>query len=84
MNDLALILHTSGTTSKPKMVALSHINLISSARNISNTLKLSTKDKNIILMPSFHIHGIVASILATLYIGAKVVALPKFNVLTFY
>ena len=84
MKDFALILHTSGTTSRPKMVALSHTNLLCSAKNISNTLKITNKDKNIILMPSFHIHGIVASILAPLYRGAKVVALPKFNVLTFY
>ena len=82
--DLALILHTSGTTSKPKMVALSHYNLIKSAKNISSALKLTAKDKNIILMPSFHIHGIIASILAPLYKGGKVVALPKFNVLSFY
>ena len=84
LNNHALILHTSGTTSKPKMVALTHKNLISSANNISSALKLSKKDKNIIVMPSFHIHGIIASILAPLYKGGRVVALPKFNVLTFY
>ncbi len=82
--DLALILHTSGTTSKPKMVALSHYNLLNSAKNISSALRLTVKDKNIILMPSFHIHGIIASILAPLYKGGQVVALPKFNVLSFY
>ena len=82
--DLALILHTSGTTSKPKKVALSHRNLINNAKNISSALKLTSKDKNIILMPSFHIHGIIASILAPLYKGGKVIALPKFNVLSFY
>ncbi len=82
--DIAIILHTSGTTSKPKMVPLNHENLLSSSDNISKTLKLKTKDKNIILMPSFHIHGIVASILAPLYAGSQIVVLPKFNVLTFY
>ena len=84
INDNALILHTSGTTSRPKMVALSHNNLLSSASNISKALKLKYSDKNIILMPSFHIHGIIASILAPLSVGGSVVALPKFNVLTFY
>ena len=53
------------------MVALTHKNLISSANNISSALKLSKKDKNIILMLSFHIHGIIASILAPLYKGGK-------------
>ena len=83
-NDTALILHTSGTTSKPKMVPLTHNNLLNSAINIAKTIKLSKKDKNIILMPSFHIHGIVASILAPLVSGGKIVVLPKFNALSFF
>ncbi len=83
-NDNALVLHTSGTTSKPKMVPLSHENIINSAKNIGKTLKLSKRDKNIILMPSFHIHGIVASILAPLLAGGKIVVLPKFNALSFF
>ena len=83
-NDIALILHTSGTTSKPKMVPLNHKNLVTSAKNIGKTLKLSIKDKNIILMPSFHIHGIVASILAPLVFGGKIVILPRFNALSFF
>ena len=66
------------------MVALTHQNIISSVQNISKALQLKKTDKNIILMPSFHIHGIIASILAPLYAGGSVVALPKFNVLTFY
>ena len=84
VNDIALILHTSGTTSRPKMVALSHGNLLHSCKNITESLKINSKDKNIILMPSFHIHGIVASILAPLYVGGKIVALSKFNALSFY
>ncbi len=83
-NNTALILHTSGTTSKPKMVPLTHNNLLKSSQNIAKTIKLSRKDKNIILMPSFHIHGIVASILAPLVSGGKIVDLPKFNALTFF
>ena len=54
------------------MVALTHGNIINSSLNISNALNLKT-DKNIILMPSFHIHGIIASILAPLYSGGSVV-----------
>ena len=77
-------MHTSGTTSKPKMVPLTHNNLLNSAQNIAKTIKLIKKDKNIILMPSFHIHGIVASILAPLVSGGKIVVLPKFNALSFF
>ncbi len=84
IKSIALILHTSGTTSRPKMVALSHTNLLESAKNIASTLKLSKADKNIILMPSFHIHGIVASILAPLSAGSSLVVLSKFNALTFF
>ena len=83
-SDIALILHTSGTTSKPKMVPLSHKNLLKSSANISKSLQLKKTDRNVILMPSFHIHGIVASILAPLCSGSQIVALPKFNVLNFY
>ena len=66
------------------MVPLTHNNLLNSAKNIAKTIKLSRKDKNIILMPSFHIHGIVASILAPLVSGGKIVVLPKFNALSFF
>ena len=83
-DNVALILHTSGTTSRPKMVPLTHRNLINSSKNIVKTLNLSKKDKNIILMPSFHIHGIVASILAPLVAGGQIVILPKFNALSFF
>lgn len=83
-NDTALILHTSGTTSRPKMVPLTHKNMLASSRNIIETLNLSKKDKNIILMPSFHIHGIVASILAPLIADGKIVVLPSFNALNFF
>ncbi|MCB2001586.1 MAG: AMP-binding protein, partial [Rhodoferax sp.] len=42
--DVALILHTSGTTSRPKIVPLSHGNLCASARNVSHTLQLTPSD----------------------------------------
>ena len=60
------------------MVPLTHKNIINSSRNISNALKLSQRDKNMILMPSFHIHGIVASILAPLVCRWKNSSFAKF------
>ncbi|MCW8399469.1 non-ribosomal peptide synthetase [Legionella sp. PATHC038] len=64
-NDIALILHTSGTTAKPKCVPLTYKNLRCSINNIINALQLSANDRNLNMMPLFHIHGIVASMLAT-------------------
>ena len=65
-SDLALILHTSGTTAKPKMVALTHANLHASATNIAAWLELSPGDRCHNVMPLFHIHGLVAAILTSL------------------
>ena len=71
--DLALLLQTSGTTSRPKVVPLSHANLLASASNIAATLKLTPTDRSLAAMPLFHIHGIVASLLAPLLAGGSVI-----------
>ena len=59
-DDIALILHTSGTTSRPKIVPLSHANIAASARNISAWLELKPEDSCLNVMPLFHIHGLIA------------------------
>lgn len=82
--DVALVLHTSGTTSRPKIVPLTHANLLASANNIRNTLRLTEADRCLNIMPLFHIHGLVAAILATLNAGASVFATPGFNALKFF
>ena len=64
--DIALVLHTSGTTSRPKIVPLTHANVCTSARNIQNTLQLDANDVCLNVMPLFHIHGLMAAVLATL------------------
>lgn len=83
-DDIALILHTSGTTSRPKRVPLSHANLAVSARNVSETYQLTSEDVSLCVMPLFHVHGLVASTLATLFTGGTVVVPPKFNPLSFW
>ena len=83
-NDVALILHTSGTTSRPKRVPLSHANLLTSARNVAETYQLTSADVSLCVMPLFHVHGLVASTLATLFTGGTVVVPPKFNALSFW
>jgi acyl-CoA synthetase (AMP-forming)/AMP-acid ligase II len=71
--DIALLLHTSGTTSRPKQVPLSHANLLASARSIASHYALDASDVSYCAMPLFHVHGIVASTLAPLVAGGTVV-----------
>jgi len=83
-DDTALILHTSGTTSRPKIVPLTHANLCVSARNIAASLELSASDRCLNVMPLFHIHGLVAAILASLGAGGSTYCAPGFNALKFF
>jgi len=82
--DIALILHTSGTTSRPKRVPLAHANLLTSAGNVANTYQLTANDVSLCVMPLFHVHGLVASTLATFRSGGTVVVPSKFNPLSFW
>lgn len=72
-SDLALLLQTSGTTSRPKVVPLSHANLLASAQAVADVLELGPDDRSLAAMPLFHIHGIVASLLAPLLAGGSVI-----------
>ncbi|MBL0156376.1 MAG: AMP-binding protein [Bryobacterales bacterium] len=69
----ALLLHTSGTTARPKLVPLSSANLAASAAHIAATLNLSPADRCLNIMPLFHIHGLMAALLASLHAGASVI-----------
>jgi acyl-CoA synthetase (AMP-forming)/AMP-acid ligase II len=82
--DVALILHTSGSTGRPKRVPLSHANLSISARNVARSYALGPDDVSLCVMPLFHVHGLVASTLATLATGGTVVVPGKFNPLSFW
>ena len=83
-DDIALVLHTSGTTSRPKIVPLSHTNVCASARNIREFLSLSASDCGLNIMPLFHIHGLIAGISAPLSAGGRVFCTPGFNALRFF
>ncbi len=74
-----LILHTSGTTARPKMVALTQQNLATSCTNIAQSLALSAEDISLCAMPLFHIHGLMASLGAALISGGAVVLAGKFQ-----
>jgi acyl-CoA synthetase (AMP-forming)/AMP-acid ligase II/thioesterase domain-containing protein len=83
-DDIALILHTSGTTSRPKIVPLRHFNLCASARNIQRSLALTGADRCLNIMPLFHIHGLAGALLSSLAAGASVVCTPGFYATRFF
>ena len=83
-DDIALVLHTSGTTSRPKLVPLRHRNLFTSIDNIAATYELTPADVALCVMPLFHIHGLMASTMATLRSGGIVVVPPRFDPMTFW
>lgn len=78
-NDIALILHTSGTTSRPKIVPLTHKNLCTSAENIRSFYRLSNNDCCLNVMPLFHIHGLIGGTLSSLAGGGCVVCTSGFD-----
>ena len=82
--DTALVLHTSGSTGRPKRVPILHRNLAASTRNIMDTYSLAPGDVSLCVMPLFHVHGLVASTLATLLSGGTVAVPNKFNPLSFW
>ena len=83
-DDIALVLHTSGTTSRPKIVPLAHRNICASARNIAGSLALTIADRGLVIMPLFHIHGLIAALLAPLSVGGEVYCSTGFNALKFF
>ena len=84
VDDVALVLHTSGSTGRPKRVPLTHANLSISAQNVAGSYALTKDDVSLCVMPLFHVHGLVASTLATLASGGTVVVPAKFSPLSFW
>ncbi len=83
-DDVALLLHTSGTTARPKIVPLLQRNLVASAHHIAATLQLRPGDVCLNVMPLFHIHGLMAGMFASLAAGAQVACTPHFSALRFF
>ena len=83
-DDVALVLHTSGSTGRPKRVPLSHANMTVSAANIARCYALGPEDVAMCVMPLFHVHGLMASTLATLSTGGTVILPARFNPLSFW
>ncbi|KAJ2591288.1 hypothetical protein IWW49_001606, partial [Coemansia sp. RSA 1797] len=83
-DDVALLLHTSGTTGRPKAVPLTHANIARSMANIAATYKLSADDRSFIVMPLFHVHGLIGAVLSSLYAGGSVVVPARFSASHFW
>jgi oxalate---CoA ligase len=83
-DDAALFLHTSGTTSRPKGVPLTHQNLTTSIRNVVRTYGLTPDDTGLVVMPLFHVHGLLGATLSTLHAGGTVVVPPRFSAASFW
>lgn len=85
-SDVALFLHTSGTTSRPKGVPLTQLNLASSVSNIKSVYKLTESDSTVIVLPLFHVHGLIAGLLSSFVAGAAVTlpAAGRFSASTFW
>ena len=77
--DIALLLHTSGSTARPKLIPLSQCNLYTSAQQIAATLQLTATDRCLNVMPLFHIHSLVGALLATLVAGGSIVCTAGFE-----
>jgi len=83
-DDVALVLHTSGTTSRPKIVPLRQRNLRGSATGIADSLQLTSADRSLNVMPLFHIHGLLEGLLSPLSAGGSVVATGGFDAFRFF
>ena len=82
--DEALILHTSGTTSRPKIVPLLHSNITASAGHIATSLQLTAADRCLNVMPLFHIHGLIAALSASFSAGSQIFCTSGFDALKFF
>jgi len=77
--DIALVLHTSGTTAKPKMVPLRQDRICRNAWSIASCLELKPEDRCLNVMPLFHVHGLIGCLLPTLFSGGSVITSPGFQ-----
>ncbi|KAK3065533.1 hypothetical protein LTS18_000010 [Coniosporium uncinatum] len=82
--DIALVLHTSGTTGRPKAVPLSHRNLTRTMKNVQQTYELTKDDRTLLVMPLFHVHGLLAAFLAPLGSGGSAIVPGAFSASSFW
>ncbi|MET0704625.1 MAG: AMP-binding protein [Mycobacterium sp.] len=81
---LALVVYTSGTTGAPKGVMLDHANIDSMTSMCRRDLELTPADRCLLVLPLFHVNGIIVSVLTPLLAGASVVMVERFDPATFF
>ena len=82
--DDAFMLLTSGTTSRPKLVPLTHASICLSAHNVGAAVALQAQDRLLSVLPLFHAHGLISGLVAALAAGSSVVCPPKFDAAAFF
>ena len=83
-SELALLIYTSGTTGVPKGVMLDHANIEAMAEMGRQALQITPADRCLLILPLFHVNGIVVSVLMPLLAGASVVIADRFDPRTFF
>jgi long-chain acyl-CoA synthetase len=81
---LALLIYTSGTTGRPKGVMLDHANLNAMCRSVIDAFMLTGADHSLLILPLFHVNGIVAGTLSPLLAGGRATVAGRFRVDTFF
>jgi len=82
--ETAMYMHTSGTTSRPKRVQITHENICGSLHNIQRTYELTDSDSTLLVMPLFHVHGLIAALLTSLATGGTIIIMGKFSATKFW
>lgn len=76
--DPALLIYTSGTTGRPKGVVLSHGGLLANFRAVATTWRWTERDRLLLTLPCFHLHGLGLGVLTSLLIGSSIVLRRRF------
>jgi long-chain acyl-CoA synthetase len=81
---LALLIYTSGTTGRPKGVMLDHANLNAMCRSVIEGFRLTRDDHSLLILPLFHVNGIVVGTLSPLLTGGRATVAGRFDPKTFF